>query len=624
MNVPTYSPQVRAGALPTVRFADNATAAAFGGQRASDLNRLGGALEGAGSAMSNEAAKWQEKVNLVKVRDAVNQAETAALSLQTEIRMRQGKDAVGASEYAKQKLGDTQKELMKGLGNTKQQEMFTSVFQGIHRQTVGNASTHETLEFDKYDTQTKLAENKLRIEDAVANWNTPGKLEQNLKLIEANTVTLNQKSGLPADSAAAQENIQKARDVYHQQIVLGMLKTDTPAGRQSAKKYMEDLKKAAENDKTRERADTDLLHTVSGPALAELNQQMQNVLPAQEAWDQFRQMKAEGKTMKQMLAAVDKIDDPKTAQLLRSHIHTNDSEQKSLVEDAQRASASAAYATYAKTGQVPTLEQVGDPQVYLKLVEMKERDAADRARLHQAQRGSAEYRRLYLMDPLEMRKMTGPQMFDATSSLPEKERGEIMKKWETGQDPEPLVKDGITAFNQATDKRRLAANKNPDDDVSFQKFHSAVQDDLRELVLAKKINTKEEAKTYALKRSAEHLLTPGLFGKSETLPEKATPESKPGYVWDYERDFGVTAVTKDGGRTWSAMWQGKMAPIPDPDLPMEAPKKADVPAYVQVYEKKFGTAAKQLPGTQNWVVRVGDKWKEVPKPKSLPPVELPE
>jgi soluble lytic murein transglycosylase len=198
---PSVNPDVRVVAPEIQDFSSKQAAAASQ------------AMVAAGSAVSRIGADMQNDANLVRVDDATNKANEAALALQYdkangflnikgEAALNRESGMPLADEY-RDKFKQRVDEISQSLGNDAQRKMFALKANDMATRLYGTATAHETQQFNDYtvsvqDGKLKNASNAIVL-DPLNKDNVLGRLEE----INQAVYVVGKTKGMSAEAIAA-------------------------------------------------------------------------------------------------------------------------------------------------------------------------------------------------------------------------------------------------------------------------------------------------------------------------------------------------------------------------------------------------------------------------------------
>lgn len=199
------SPQVEQTALPNVRFQTDMPLEAFGG--GAPTKALAGAVVDIGSEIAKQEERERRQANDVVVKDAYKQGLTGGNALmydpQNGAFTKRGKDAFGVvDEYVpqyKKQLDDIEG----GLANEDQKNQFRAIRSTLEANLQDSLQKHVFTESKKFSDETNLGGVKALTDDAVLNYQTPGRVQQNIEKQKAFLEGYAQDNGI---SGPAKEN----------------------------------------------------------------------------------------------------------------------------------------------------------------------------------------------------------------------------------------------------------------------------------------------------------------------------------------------------------------------------------------------------------------------------------
>lgn len=181
--VPVLTRQVGLNALPGPTVSSNATPALLGGITAKQLQSTGDDMLRGGVIMQRMQADEQEKVNTVRVQDALNKARAAQLHYTHDkvdgFTARRGEDALKGEDgkpledVYDGKLNTRFSEIKAELGNDNQRQEFQQYADRMRTEFGGSIRQHVGREFQVHSAEVRESTRDLSRQEIGANWGTP-------------------------------------------------------------------------------------------------------------------------------------------------------------------------------------------------------------------------------------------------------------------------------------------------------------------------------------------------------------------------------------------------------------------------------------------------------------------
>jgi len=223
IRVPTYDqPQVQERALPTVRVSTDAPIEAFGGgESAAGLQRAAGqVLDGASKILLEEKQKADDTATQKAYSELVNRKNDLLYNKDKGVMTRKGEAAFSApDEYLPQfdkHAEDISKNILK---NETQRAMFEMMKLRERTEFDGQITKHVFTESERFSEETKKATVAATMNDAILNYQVPGKVEQ--AIADQRAVILSKSQGKPKELVDLE--IAEAAGQTHAGVVARML-----------------------------------------------------------------------------------------------------------------------------------------------------------------------------------------------------------------------------------------------------------------------------------------------------------------------------------------------------------------------------------------------------------------
>lgn len=227
--VPTYEPRVQEQALPEVRIAPTAPIEAFGGGK--PLEQEGAAAQGLASQARDIYLEEKKKADTV----AAENADAAFSRLRNTLLWgsgnpadpekgaysQKGHAAFGTPSQYGEKFDKGASDILSGLSNDEQRAMATRYRYKQRAELDGSLQQHvfrESQAFQKDSADSGIATAK---DDAVLNYQTPGKIEDALQKQKALLTSFAQANGMPPEKL--DEQLRMTESGTHTAVVDRML-----------------------------------------------------------------------------------------------------------------------------------------------------------------------------------------------------------------------------------------------------------------------------------------------------------------------------------------------------------------------------------------------------------------
>lgn len=199
-SVPQYGqPQVQEQALPNVRVGVDAPAEAFGG----GASRISDAAGGFAKQVHDIAVQEKQKADEVAVTEAYNQTLRKKNELvydpQKGAMTRRGKDAFGVAEEYGGEFDKFADGVAESLANPEQRAFYDKMRGRVRMDLDDTLGRHTFQEGQKFEEATFESSISTLEEDAILNYQQPGKLAENVALQRAQIESFGAKRGMPAD-----------------------------------------------------------------------------------------------------------------------------------------------------------------------------------------------------------------------------------------------------------------------------------------------------------------------------------------------------------------------------------------------------------------------------------------
>lgn len=220
--IPNNQP-LQQNALPNVRVADASNAEAFGaGQSSSQLNQAASNLI---TQVARIAGEEKRKADDIAATEAyaktIQYKNNLMYDPKTGAMTKRGKDAFGVMDEYVGQFDKFTEDIEKNLGNDDQRALYQKI-KAQHRTDLStDLQKHIFMEGKKFDDETTESGLLVTREDAVLNFQNPGKVTQSIEMQKALIMSHAGRNGLPAEWVKA-----KTEDVTsktHMAVVNRML-----------------------------------------------------------------------------------------------------------------------------------------------------------------------------------------------------------------------------------------------------------------------------------------------------------------------------------------------------------------------------------------------------------------
>lgn len=231
--VPGYSRQIQEGGLPNARFTPSSNIESFGGgQSFQQVTNAASQFIQNKMQEADDIATTEAYANAVKVKnDLIYNPETGAMT-------RTGKNAIGSVESYTDQYNSELDNIGKGLANDRQRMAFNKIRLQQTSELYSTLQRHEFQEHAKYDQETTKTAITVSMDDAIKNYQSPGKISESIATQIDAIERHGQRSGLPPETIKQQK--QRAVSATHSGIIGRMLDNGQD---QLAKAYYEEAKK---------------------------------------------------------------------------------------------------------------------------------------------------------------------------------------------------------------------------------------------------------------------------------------------------------------------------------------------------------------------------------------------
>lgn len=199
--VPRYEGGVREEGFQPGSVSTQAPIEAFGGGREVDraFSAGRGIIDDAQKLLIEEKRKADDVGSQEDYAAAATKKNALLYDPKSGAMNRRGKDALGtAGEYSEQ-FDKWAGEYEKGLPNEERRRMFNRIRTRERLELTGSLERHTFGEMKSFDDQTTESGLAVAAEDAVLNYQTPGKVQQNIDLQKAIITSHAARNGLPAE-----------------------------------------------------------------------------------------------------------------------------------------------------------------------------------------------------------------------------------------------------------------------------------------------------------------------------------------------------------------------------------------------------------------------------------------
>lgn len=317
---PLQEAQTRVQVSPNARVSTQAPEGAFGSTEIAQR-----AISQVGNQMMQIAKEEKQKADDV----ATTEAYTKTIALRNRLMYdpksgamtRKGKDAFGVGEEYTQQFNEGADEIQASLTNEDQRQMYNKIKENELRDLDTNLTKHTFQQAQAYEQQTTEASIAATREDAVLNYQDPGKVQNSLAMQKSLIMAQAERSGVAPETAMMA--VKSAESKTHEAVVNRMLANGQDL---AASEYYKNIK---------------------GSMLADDTIQLEKALEegSLRGTSQREAMAIASKTgsLSQALAQVDKIQDPKIQDATRERVKQRFQEREQAQELAAKQSFHSAY-----------------------------------------------------------------------------------------------------------------------------------------------------------------------------------------------------------------------------------------------------------------------------------------
>lgn len=550
------------------------------------LQKLGGALQGAGADLNAIQAQIQEREN----GDSVMRAETALkddlIKYEQETRQnRQGRFAKDLTKDTERWWEERMQKHTQSLGNDVQRQIFGRRANGLRNQAIRSVSTWESNQLEKSHDEGWVANKNVTISAATANATPETVGAARLELQTLNQYQARRKGWSPAQLQAEQL---KDTTKLHTEVIQGLVRADPIA----AKAYFEANK--GEIDGTRHAELSAFAEKVTATALGDQ--------AATLAWNDIGPKSdtqpVELDKLEARIRSELKGNEPAIKEAIRSLRERVSAHKDSRRErgEAQESAVNTMILNGASFGQVRRSPEFMalPPEQARKIAEHMERQESARAgraaaysQRADAEESRAERRRtregtdtaLRLSDPQALAALTRDQVVNLLPELGAQHTSELVRKWDSyKKNPQGLVE--ATIDKQDFDAAVLAAGLNPtpkssdtDERHALIRLQSHVEQviDQEQRAKGSKLSREDKAKIVNRELDKKVIVEGRLWGRSEVPAPMVAPEQL------------KRAVVEVNGKEF------KLSSIPDNDMEqlIAAARRKGITATPQLIAEKY-------------------------------------
>lgn len=338
--VPNEAGITRVQGAPNARVSTSAPIEAFGGGRAAEnvtrqAQNLGEqaiqTIEKNQALAAKLAKEEKDKADDVATQDAY----TRTVQLRNRLMYdpengamnRKGKDAFGAGEEYGKQFEAGADEIENSLTNPEQKALYKRIREGEARDLDSNLTRHTFAQAQAYDEETTAASVSTTREDAVMNYQDPGKVGMSINrqkvLIESN----GKRNGQPAEMIKQKQ--MAAESTTHEAVINRMLANGQDL---MASDYYKNIK-----------------GSIHGDAVAQVERNLQEGSIRGESQRQAVKIYTTNNDLTSALQAVDKIKDPKIQDATRDRVKQKFLEKEQAKDAAEEQTFRSAFSIVEKT-----------------------------------------------------------------------------------------------------------------------------------------------------------------------------------------------------------------------------------------------------------------------------------
>lgn len=320
---------VRRQAGPTARVSTNAPIEAFGG--GAGTAAVGRATQQLGDQAFQIAREEKQKADDV----ATTEAYTKTVQLRNRLMYdpdsgamnRKGKDAFGIGEQYGADFNKGADEIESSLQNDEQRALYRRIREQEFRDLDGNLTRHTFQQAQAYEEETTQASLLTTREDAVMNYQDPGKVQHSLAMQKNLIVAHAQRNGLSEE--VVKMRLQDAESKTHEAVINRMLANGEDM---AASEYYKNVKP-----------------TMLGSDATQLERALEEGSLRGESQRNAMTISQKFGDLSSALAAVDKIKDPKLQDATRERVKQRFAEREQAINYAGEQAFRSAYTIAEKT-----------------------------------------------------------------------------------------------------------------------------------------------------------------------------------------------------------------------------------------------------------------------------------
>lgn len=316
-------------AAPNVRVSTDAPLEAFGG--GGSAAAAGQAAVGLGKQAFDIAHEEKQKADDV----ATTEAYTKTVALRNQLMYdsksgamnRKGKDAFGVSEEYGNKFKQGADAIQESLTSDDQREMYNKIRANEQRDLDSSLTKHTFMEAQAYDKETTVASLATAREDAVMNYQNPGKVQESLNMQKALIESHATRNGLPPE--AVKQQLMDATSKTHEGVINRMLANGQDL---AASKYYKEVKPL-----------------ILGSDATQLEKALEEGTIRGSSQREALAIVGKGDDLTASMQAVDKIKDPKIQDATRERVKQRFQERETATKYASEQNFRTAYTIAEKT-----------------------------------------------------------------------------------------------------------------------------------------------------------------------------------------------------------------------------------------------------------------------------------
>lgn len=309
------NPTIANQPLPSQRLNPDAPLEAFGGGASAEAVTAAG--QGVLASVKKIADEEQAKADDLATQEAYSKTVTLKNGLfwnqKTGAFLRKGKDAFGITEEYGTQFDKGADEIEKNLGNQTQKQMYKKMRLQQKLELTGNLERHTFTEAQTFDDETTEAGLITTQDDAVLNYQNPGKIQESLDVQKALIISNAQRLGKPAEWVRLK--LEDTQSKTHAKVINRMLANGQDL---TAKTYFDSVKQE-----------------LTGADSAVLEKSLEEGTLRGESQRQTDTIMAKTDSRGEALEQAKKIKDPKLRDEVEQRVNQSWTERKQVQKEAQ-------------------------------------------------------------------------------------------------------------------------------------------------------------------------------------------------------------------------------------------------------------------------------------------------